>query len=471
MERRLSNALGILTIISAVLYGLFFSIERKEFSSLLIIYVLLFTLFGTLTYVLDKATKSNLKLLPDFIGKRFYGMPLLGGVFLIGLLLRFLLIDNTPHLSQDFFRFIWDGHQLINGFNPYLYLPDDVIASGATHIPNASFLHASMGELSSGLYTNYPPLNQLFFAAAAWLGGDSILSSIIWMRVFLILADVGIFIYGIKLLRLLGKSEWLITLYYLNPFTIIELTGNLHWEGMMAFFLLAAIYHLLKSQKVQSVLFMGSGILLKLLPVMVLPLLLRRLKFKKAVVYYLLVLVVVVAGFSLFVSQQLLDNYAASVGLWFGKFEFNGSIYYLVRYVGFKITGYNIIETAGKILPLFTFFIIVLISFIRKNEIPEILISSIMFSFFTYLMFSTTVHPWYLTIPLLFSIFTKYRFMLVWSCTIFLSYYAYSNTDFVESSLLLTIEYVLVLIMFIFDLYNNRVSLNNTRPIDVPQNL
>ncbi|WP_298950277.1 hypothetical protein [uncultured Nonlabens sp.] len=470
MERRLSNALGILTIISAVFYGLFFSMQRKEFSSLLIIYVLLFGIFGAFTMVLDKATKRSLNLFPDFIGKRFYGSPLIGGLFLIGLILRFLLIDNTPHLSQDFFRFIWDGHQLINGFNPYLYLPDDVISSGASHIPNATILHSSMGGLSSGLYTNYPPLNQLFFAVAAWLGGDSILASIIWMRVFLILADVGIFIYGVKFLRLLGKSEWLIGLYYLNPFTIIELTGNLHWEGVMAFFLLAAIYHLLKSQKVQSVLFMGSGILLKLLPVMALPLLLRRLKFKSAVVYYLSVLVVVIAGFSLFVSEQLLDNYAASVGLWFGKFEFNGSIYYLVRYVGFKITGYNIIETAGKILPLFTLLIILLISFIRKNEIPEILISSILFSFFTYLMFSTTVHPWYLTIPLLFSIFTKYRFMLVWSCTVFLSYYAYSNTDFVESSLLLTIEYVLVLIMFIFDLYNNRVSLNKIRPIDVPQN-
>ncbi|MEP2969990.1 glycosyltransferase 87 family protein, partial [Nonlabens ulvanivorans] len=302
MERRLTNAFGILTITSAILYGWFFSLARKDFSNLLIVYILLFVAFLGYSYISKKGSQENLKLFPDFLGKWFYGASLIGGIFFIGLILRLLLIDNTPHLSQDFFRFIWDGHQLLNGNNPYLYLPDDIIKSGASHIPNASFLHASMGELSSGHYTNYPPLNQLFFAIAALLGGDSILASIIWMRILIILADVAIFIYGIKLLRLLGKPMWLIALYYLNPFIIIELTGNLHWEGMMAFFLLASVYYLLVYKQWQSVLFMGYGILLKLLPVMVLPLLLRKLKFKKAFIYYITVLIVVVLGFLPFFS-------------------------------------------------------------------------------------------------------------------------------------------------------------------------
>jgi len=461
MERRLSNALGILTIISAVLYSLFFSLERIDFVQLLIVYISLFIVLMSYCYIAHKSTEQGFKLLPAFLGKWFYNVPLLGGVFLIGLLLRFLLIDNTPHLSQDFFRFIWDGHQLLNGNNPYLYLPDEVMVTGASHIPNASFLHASMGELSSGHYTNYPPLNQLFFAIASYLGGDNILSSIIWMRLFLILADVGIFIYGIKLLRLLGKPMWLIILYYLNPFTIIEGTGNLHWEGMMAFFLLVAVYYLLTYKKWQSVLFMGYGILLKLLPVMVLPLLIRKLKLKKAVFYYFAVAIVVVIGFAPFISQDLIDKYGSSVGLWFGNFEFNGSIYYLIRYIGFEITGYNIIKTVGKILPLITLTTIVVISFKRKNEQPEILLSSIVFAFFTYLLFSTTVHPWYLTIPLLFSIFTKYRFMLVWSLTIFLSYFAYSNPDFKENNWLIAIEYITVLAVFIWEILRFRKD-NNT---------
>lgn len=463
MERRLSNAFGILTIISAVLYGWFFSLARKDFSNLLIVYTLLFLAFLGYNYISKKGTQENLQLFPSFLGKWFYGASLIGGIFFIGLILRLLLIDNTPHLSQDFFRFIWDGHQLLNGYNPYLYLPDDIIESGSSHIPNASFLHASMGELSSGHYTNYPPLNQLFFAIAAWLGGDSVLASVIWMRIFIILADVAIFIYGIKLLRLLGKPMWLIALYYLNPFTIIELTGNLHWEGMMAFFLLASVYYLLVYKQWQSVLFVGYGILLKLLPVMVLPLLLRKLKFKKAFVYYIAVLIVVVLGFLPFFSQDLIDKYSASVGLWFGNFEFNASVYYIIRAIGYQVTGYNIIQTVGKILPLITLVVILGISFIRKNEFPEILLSSVVFSFFTYLIFSTTVHPWYLTIPLLFSVFTKYRFMLLWSFTIFLSYSAYSSESFTENSWFIAIEYILVLFIFIFELFLTKTILPESK--------
>lgn len=464
MERRLTNAFGILTITSAILYGWFFSLARKDFSNLLIVYILLFVAFLGYSYISKKGSQENLKLFPDFLGKWFYGgASLIGGIFFIGLILRLLLIDNTPHLSQDFFRFIWDGHQLLNGNNPYLYLPDDIIKSGASHIPNASFLHASMGELSSGHYTNYPPLNQLFFAIAALLGGDSILASIIWMRILIILADVAIFIYGIKLLRLLGKPMWLIALYYLNPFIIIELTGNLHWEGMMAFFLLASVYYLLVYKQWQSVLFMGYGILLKLLPVMVLPLLLRKLKFKKAFIYYITVLIVVILGFLPFFSQDLIDKYSASVGLWFGNFEFNASVYYIIRAIGYQVTGYNIIQTVGKILPVITLVIILGISFVRKNEFPEILLSSVVFSFFTYLILSTTVHPWYLTIPLLFSVFTKYRFMLLWSFTIFLSYSAYSSESFTENNWFIAIEYILVLFIFIFELFLTKTILPESK--------
>ncbi|WP_438962507.1 glycosyltransferase 87 family protein [Nonlabens sp.] len=458
MERRLSNALGILTIISIVLYSLFFSLARKEFLQLFTTYTILFVAFIGLCYVAQQVTRQNLEIAPAILGKWFYKMPLIGALFLIGLILRLVLLQNTPHLSQDFLRFIWDGHQLLNGYNPYLHLPDEVITTGASHIPNAAFLHANMGELSSSNYTNYPPLNQLFFAVASWLGGDSILASVLWMRVFLILADIGVFIYGIKLLKLLGKPLWLIALYYLNPFVIVELTGNLHWEGMMAFFLLLAIYYLLVYKKWQSVLFMGYGILLKLLPVMVLPLLVRKLRFKKAILYYIAVAAVVLMGFTPFISQDLIDKYGASVGLWFGNFEFNGSVYYLVRYVGYEVTGYNIIQTAGKILPLITVLIILILSFKRKNEQPEILLSSIVFAFFTYLLFSTTVHPWYLTIPLLFSVFTRYRFMVIWSFTVFLSYDAYSNVYFEENHLFIAVQYMVVLLVFGWEIFVNNSS-------------
>jgi alpha-1,6-mannosyltransferase len=459
MKHKPGNILGIISLISIALYAVFFSLSRKQFSETLLVYSLLFLCLYLFFKFTVKAFQQNFRLLPKKWSDRFFESDTLVFVFVVGVSLRLTLLTYTPNLSQDFFRFIWDGHQLLNGFNPYLYLPDNVIKGDYSHIPNAALLHANMGTLSSGHYTNYPPLNQLFFAVASFLGGKSITSTIVWMRVFIITSEIGIFIYGLKLLKLLRKPPYLILLYFLNPYVIIELTGNLHFEGVMAFLMLLSIYFILRSKYIKGALFLGSGVLLKLLPVIALPLLIRKLRFKKASIFYLIVAAVISLGFLPFYSSELLDKYSNSVGLWFGNFEFNASVYYVVRAIGYEITGYNIIGIAGKILPLFTFVCVILISFIRENEVPEILLTSIVFSFFIYLTFSTTIHPWYLTIPLLFSVFTNYRFMLVWSFTIFLTYSTYSNPDFQENFWLIGMEYFIVFSFFTYEVFiNNKVA-------------
>ena len=457
MKNKLGNILGIISLISVVLYAVFFSLSRKQFLETFVIYSLLFIGLLAIYQVSKKAFVQDHRLLPKGWSSKLFDSDILLFVLFVGVFLRLTLLTYTPNLSQDFFRFIWDGHQLLNGYNPYLYLPDEVIVTDASHIPNATLLHANMGALSSGHYTNYPPLNQLLFAAAAFLGGKSIVLTMVWMRVFIILAEVGIFIYGVKLLNLLEKPPYLILLYFLNPFVIIELTGNLHFEGVMAFFMLLAVYNLFISRHLRSALFLSYGILLKLLPVIALPLLIRRLNIKKAILYYLFVGIVIVLGFLPFYSSELIAKYSSSVGLWFGNFEFNASVYYIVRAIGYKFTGYNVIQIAGKILPLVTLFSVLILAFKRRNEFPEILLTSIVFSYFIYLLLSTTVHPWYLTIPLLFSVFTRYRFMIVWSFVIFLSYFAYSNEAYTENLWLILLEYAIVLVMFIYEY--NRLSM------------
>jgi hypothetical protein len=453
MKAKESNLIGLLGIISVFLYALFFSLSRKLFTYNLLIYAVLFGLFFGLLYVFKRASKSPNSLFEKLAIKRWQWSGVVVVLFVVGLIFRLTALHITPNLSQDFFRFIWDGYQLLAGFSPYEFVPDALIAAQSDHIPHANFLHENMGALSSSNYSNYPPLNQFFFALSAGLGNANLFATMVWMRVFIILADVGIFIYGIKLLRMMGKPAYLIALYYLNPFVIIELTGNLHWEGVMAFFSLLAIYFLLRWDTIKSALFLGNGILIKLMPVLIMPLLFSYLPFKKLVVYYLFTAFVVVLAFAPFLSLDIIENYGSSVGLWFGTFEFNASMYYIVRAVGFEITGYNIIGTAAKTLPIITIIVIGILSLYRKNNIPEVLLGSIVFSFFTHYLLSTTVHPWYLTIPLLFSIFTKYRFMILWSFTVFLSYYAYGNDDYQESMWMIALEYGVVVAYLIYELF------------------
>ncbi|MBT8319241.1 MAG: DUF2029 domain-containing protein [Gramella sp.] len=392
----------------------------------------------------------------------------------LALLFRLVFLVSLPELSQDYFRFIWDGRLIANGWNPYGFVPDELILKSNFTIPQATELITGMGSLSSGHYSNYAPLNQLVFAIAGWFSEKSIVGAVMIFRLFIILADLGILFFGRKLLKALRLPEHRIFWYLLNPFIIIEMTGNLHFESVMVFFLLLSIYLLHKGKWFLSSVVLGLSISIKLLPLMFLPLLFkyfhrdktleishpersRRIgSLGKLLAYYLICIGTVLLSFLPFYSAEVISNFMASVGLWFGKFEFNASLYYLVRWVGFQVKGYNIIETAGKILPVITILIILALAFFRKYRSTKQLITNMLFAITAYLLLSTTVHPWYLAIPLMLSVFTDYRYMIAWTALVMLSYFAYSNPDYQESFYLIALEYIIVFGFLIKELLASR---------------
>lgn len=168
--------------------------------------------------------------------------------------------------------------------------------------------------------------------------------------------------------------------------------------------------------------------------------------------YYGVVLLVFGISFYPFINSDLVAHFSQTIALWFQKFEFNASIYYLVRWVGFQVKGYNIIETAGKILPILVITILLALSFLRKNNTTSRLFTVLLLGTTAYFFFSTTVHPWYVVTPLLLSVFTRFRFSIVWSFVVVLSYAAY-KADYVEENLwLVGLEYITVFGYLIWEL-------------------
>lgn len=380
-----------------------------------------------------------------FLSWKFFQMQRykLNTLLAAAVIFRLLFLIAIPNLSQDFYRFIWDGRLLVEGINPYLMTPDQYFSSGSLPIAGAPKLYDGMGSLSAGNPTNYPPLNQLFFALAALLGGKSILASVIWLRIFIITADIGIFYFGRKLLKNLNLPESNIFLYLLNPLIIIELTGNLHFEGVMLFFLMAALYLLQRQKWLFSALLFSCSVAVKLIPLMFLPLLFRRLGWKKALGYYAVIGVLLLLFFLPFVSGEFAKNFLGSINLWFQKFEFNASFYYLIRWVGYQVEGYNIIEYAGPALAAVVFGFVLVLSTLKRNLDVKGLMTNMMFAMVIYLFLATTVHPWYLATPLLLSVFTRYRFVQVWSFVVVLSYFAYSQPGYEENLWIIAVEYLI----------------------------
>ena len=213
-------------IVSVGLYFLFaYNLDRTNFTQLISLYLGLFIPF---LY---------------FIKKEKMNIPFLIG---IAILFRLVFLFAIPNLSQDFYRFIWDGRMILEGLNPYISLPQTFIEQRSFPVNQAVDLYKGMGELNGSHYTNYPPVNQLCFLIASIVSNSSILGSVIVMRILIILADIGIIYFGKKILEKLNLPAYHIFLYALNPFIIIELTGNLHFEPVMLFFLVWSLYLLLK---------------------------------------------------------------------------------------------------------------------------------------------------------------------------------------------------------------------------------
>ena len=372
-----------------------------------------------------------------------------------GILFRLVFLFAEPNLSQDFYRFIWDGQLLKNGINPYLHTPNDIMQNGVPSIPLLAETHAGMGELSAKHYSNYPPVNQILFAIATFLGGNTILGSVIWMRVTVLLADIGVLYFGRKLLKHLKQPTHLMFWYFLNPLVVIELTGNLHFEGVMLFFFVWALYLISQKKWVWAAPIYAVSIMVKLVPILFLPIFLKYLGLKKSVLFYLLIGVSCIVVLLPFYSSAFVDNYAETVGLWFSNFEFNAGIYNMIKKMAinyFDAKPWELIKSYGSIMAKIVIVFALVIAFFRKNKTMDNVLVSMLLVLSVYYLLSSTVHPWYLIFLLGLGLFTKYRFPLAWSVLAILSYYAYSNPAYTENLWLLGIEYFLVIALFIYEL-------------------
>jgi alpha-1,6-mannosyltransferase len=434
-------------LLSSFLYLSFgYDLVRTNITKLLLLYFALFVF----AYQLLKTAGYNFRLL-----------------VMASLAFRLLFLFAIPNLSQDFYRFVWDGQMILAGFNPYLTTPDYQMGLGMlSNFPNQVELHEGMGALSASHFTNYPPLKQLIFVLGNLFPGQNILSSVIGIRLIIIASDIGTLYFGKKLLEHLKLPSSRIFWYILNPFIIIELTGNLHFEGVMIFFLVWSLYLLHLGKWKWAALGLACSISVKLIPLILLPLFFQWFVkkqnpfngIKKLIVFYLIISVVTLALLLPFLSMEFITNYSKSVGLWFGTFEFNASIYYLARAVGFATTGYNEIAIITIILPIISILVILGFSLIKTNTALPELISSMLFVLTCYLFLSTTVHPWYIATLVILCIFTDYKFPLVWSIVIVLSYFAYTKPDNAENMWIIGLEYGVVFTVLFWEILSKRQS-------------
>ncbi|MBC5772915.1 DUF2029 domain-containing protein [Pontibacter sp. KCTC 32443] len=365
---------------------------------------------------------------------------------------RLILLAATPLLSDDYFRFIWDGRLMAAGINPYLHLPEYFVQEGAVAV--AGINEALYLKLNSPeYYSVYPPVAQAIFWLSAKLSPESICGSIVTIRVMIIAAEILSILLLLRLLRKMGLPDGYVLLYALNPLVILELTGNLHLEALMIFFVLLGLYQLFYQRVVWAGCAFGLAIGVKLLPLLFLPFMWRKLGFKRFVYFLTAVgLTLLVVSFPL-INLEVIEHMAKSVNLYFQRFEFNASVYYLMRWAGIQLTGYNQIAVIGPFLSLVTFAIVVTMAAVKKLGSVKRLMGYMAAALAVYLLLATTVHPWYITTLVALTAASLFRFAIAWSGLAILSYAAYRTSSFNEDTALITLEYTLVLLWLLVELY------------------
>ncbi len=228
------------------------------------------------------------------------GTNLLTFIFAAALLFRAPLWFTEPSLSTDVWRYLWDGHLVTTGANPYAERVDSP-ALDPLGVPLRE--HVEHGWMA----TPYPP------AAVAVFGGvDALIpGSPTAMQVTFSLFDLATGLLIIRLLRRLGRPPGRALLYLWNPLVVVEFAQGAHVDALMALLVVLALSLLLARRYTWSAAALAFATLAKLIPLILLPVFIRRWGVWRTTLFA----VIVTLGFVPFAGAGLGLGPGAATGL------------------------------------------------------------------------------------------------------------------------------------------------------------
>jgi hypothetical protein len=144
----------------------------------------------------------------------------LGVIVLVGAVARLAALGSPPTLSDDVYRYRWDGRVQLSGFDPYAYPPDH---PSLEFLRDEEFRHINFPHLR----TVYPPLAQLAFRL-----GASLSDTLTAQKAVCVFAEV---FTGLSLLCILlwrGLSPLWVVAYAWHPLVILEIAGQGHNDAL-----------------------------------------------------------------------------------------------------------------------------------------------------------------------------------------------------------------------------------------------
>jgi hypothetical protein len=316
-------------------------------------------------------------------------------VLVLALAARLALLPHPP--SDDVNRYLWEGRLIRERINPYHFAPaDPELAELAATDP----FHAGINH--PDVPAAYPPVSLLLFAAAGSISYQ--FATIKWLIIGFDLLCAGLIL--VLLRRRALPDAWAV-LYAFNPLALYAFAGQAHLDAIQNAFLLAALALYDRRRFGWMFVFLGLAVQSKFVAVLALPFLLRWDNFRALPLFGLAIVLPLL---------PFLDGGLAAVydGLlrFGGDFAFNGPVHAPLRFWVFDGDMHAAREVCQLLLAA-----ALLLGFAlfhpewsaRHRDDP---LTGVFFAMGTLVLFSPTVHFWYLSWVL---ILLPLRPMLAWS--------------------------------------------------------
>src|SRR5215217_6308679 len=146
-------------------------------------------------------------------------------------LFRLSIDFSAPYLSDDIYRYVWDGRVQSAGINPYRYIPADEALAQLRD----EKIYPNINRRDSA-HTIYPPV-----AEGAFLLITRFSESVTWMKAAMVGFEAIAVWALVQLLISLGFARQRVLIYAWHPLVVWELAGSGHVDALAIAFIAAAL--------------------------------------------------------------------------------------------------------------------------------------------------------------------------------------------------------------------------------------
>jgi alpha-1,6-mannosyltransferase len=237
-------------------------------------------------------------------------------------LFRLSILFFPPYLSDDIYRYIWDGRVQAAGTNPYRYIPAEEPLAQLRD--DRIYEHINRRET---VRTIYPPVAQ-----AAFLLITRVSESVTWMKAAMVGFEAVAIWAIVQLLSSFGFARQRVLIYAWHPLAIWEFAGSGHADALAIAFIALALLARRKRAETWTGVLLACATCVKLFPIVLFPAVYIRRSWKMPVAFVATILVAYLPYLGVGPMRVLgsLPAYSSEQGLVSGKQYF---LLAIARYV------------------------------------------------------------------------------------------------------------------------------------------